>query len=250
MQQAPQRHQQRLSAPRHNEQARSYRGAAPAVQGAFHCGAIRATLRLFAFRLEPHEMSAFDSDSNGSDPFEPTQIAHRPVNARVPEKISRGAMSTGFLVSFGQHEFVLDFLQMMVRPPQLAGRVVLSPAVAAQFSATLKENLGRYEAAFGKPPAMPKPGPNERPRTPQEIYEDLKLTDDMLSGVYANAVMVGHTPAEFSLDFITSFFPTAAVTARIYLAAPRVPQLIDTLDQLIQQYNKTHPPEPPPASFP
>ncbi len=59
-----------------------------------------------------------------------------------------------------------------------------------------------------------------------------------MSGVYANAVMVGHTPAEFGVDFITSFFPNASVSARVYLAAPRIPQLIDTLSGLVAQFHR------------
>ena len=29
----------------------------------------------------------------------------------------------------------------------------------------------------------------------QEIYQDLRLPDEVLSGAYANAVMIGHSPA-------------------------------------------------------
>jgi hypothetical protein len=86
------------------------------------------------------------------------------------------------------------------------------------------------------PPGMPKNNPQEKPRPAQEIYDDVKISEDQMSGVYANTVMVGHTPAEFGLDFITSFIPHASVTARVYVAAPRVPQLIDTLSGLVNQY--------------
>ena len=61
-------------------------------------------------------------------------------------------------------------------------------------------------------PAVP-----EKPRPVQEIYDDLKIPEDVVSGVYANTVMVGHTPVEFGLDFITSFIPHAAVSARVWM---------------------------------
>ena len=101
------------------------------------------------------------------------------------------------------------------------------------------------EQQFGPPPTLPKGPVPEKPRPPQEIYDDLKIPEDVLSGVYANSVMVGHTPAEFGIDFITAFIPHAAVSARIYLSAPRVPQLIDTLQGLIVQYKKQHGPQGP-----
>jgi hypothetical protein len=173
------------------------------------------------------------------DPEAPQKVTHSHTSARVPERVSRGVIATGFLAYFGPNEFVIDFLQVIARPAFLAARVVLSPVVAEQFLAVLLENLARYTAQFGAPPAFPKVQ-TERPRSPQEVYDDLKISDDVLSGVYANTVMVGHTPAEFGIDFITSFLPHASVTARIYLAAPRVPLLIDTLAGLITQYKRQH----------
>ena len=175
--------------------------------------------------------------SNPSDDSSMQRIAHQPMSARVPEKIARGVTATGFLAYLGQQELVVDFLQFISRPPHLVARVVMTPAVAEQFLSVLRENLGRYTATFGAPPPIAK-NPNDKPRPAQEIYDDLKIQDDQLSGVYANAVMVGHTPAEFGVDFITSFFPTAAVSARVYLAAPRIPQLIETVAGLVQQHHR------------
>jgi hypothetical protein len=180
-------------------------------------------------------------------------------SARVPERVARGATATGFLAFFGPNEFVIDFLQFLSRPANLVARVVMTPAVAEQFLGVLKENLARFEQQFGPPPAMPKPAVPEKPRSAQEIYDELKISEDVISGTYANTVMVGHTPVEFGLDFITSFMPHAAVSARVYIAAPRVPQLIDTLSGLITQYKRQQqglaasppppPPPPPPPNF-
>ncbi len=71
------------------------------------------------------------------------RIAHAPMSARVPEKIARGVTATGFLAYLGQQELVLDFLQFIGRPPQLAARVVMTPPVAEQFLNVLRENLSR-----------------------------------------------------------------------------------------------------------
>jgi hypothetical protein len=178
----------------------------------------------------------------GEQPSEPpvTRFAHNPTSARVPEKIARGVTATDFMAFFGPNEFVIDFLQLLSRPPTLVARVALSPNVAEQFVGVLRENLMRYQQQFGAPPAMPRGKPPEKPRPPQEIYDDVKIPEDVVSGVYANSVMVGHSPAEFGIDFITAFIPHAAVSARIYVAAPRVPQLIETLSGLVTQYKKQH----------
>src|SRR5690606_4201839 len=58
------------------------------------------------------------------------------------------------------------------------------------------------------PPDPAAQGPAGQPAirrpTPQEIYADLKIPDAVLSGAYANGVMIGHGASEFVLDFLTS----------------------------------------------
>src|SRR3954462_14843691 len=109
----------------------------------------------------------------GSNPQEqPEQVhrfAHNPTSARVPERVARGATATGFLAFFGPNEFVIDFLQFITRPAHLIARVVMTPVVAEQFLAVLRQSLGQYQNQHGNPAPLPKP-PGERPRAPQEIY--------------------------------------------------------------------------------
>src|SRR5438046_2616536 len=109
------------------------------------------------------------------------RFAHSPTSARVPERVARGATATAFMPFFGPNEFVIDFLQFISRPANLVARVVMAPAVAEQFLGVLRENLSRYQAQFGAPPAMPKPAQPEKPRPAQEIYDDIKIPDDVLS---------------------------------------------------------------------
>ncbi|MBU6173398.1 MAG: DUF3467 domain-containing protein [Planctomycetes bacterium] len=85
--------------------------------------------------------------------------------------------------------------------------------------------------AGSPPPAQP---PAQNPNTPrrqnpQEVYDELKLRDEILSGSYANAVMIGHGPFEFSFDFITNFYPQSAVSSRVYMASGHVGRLLDSL---------------------
>lgn len=105
--------------------------------------------------------------------------------------------------------------------------------------------------APGSPPAPGAP-PVRRP-TPQEIYDDLKIPDSVLSGAYANGVMIGHGASEFVLDFLTSFYPQSAVSARVFLAAGQVPRLLDSLHHAMRQLHqqrKPHAGGPPPQSPP
>jgi hypothetical protein len=140
------------------------------------------------------------------------------------------------IVHDGPTEFVIDFLQGLSRPPQIAARVVLAPQTMSNFITALRENLGRYSQAFGPPPPLPKPSA-PRP-TVQELYDNFKLTDEQLSGSYANGVMVGHSPAEFLFDFVTGFYPTAAVSSRVFLAAPQVPPALEAFINAFRQFEQ------------
>lgn len=160
-------------------------------------------------------------------------VQHTPVGARLPDRVAQGVFSTGVIVLEGSDEFVVDFLQGLNRPPRVATRVVMSPNVMSQFANALRENLQKFERAFGPPKSLPTPNVEHRPNV-QDIYQDLRLPDEMLSGCYANTVMIGHSPSEFFFDFITRFYPTAAVSARVYLAASQVPPMLSALTTSLQ----------------
>ncbi|RMG37740.1 MAG: DUF3467 domain-containing protein [Planctomycetota bacterium] len=188
------------------------------------------------------------------------QVRHRSIGALVPERVARGVFSTGAVILNGAHEFIIDFLLRMNKPHQIAARVVLPPGVVPRFILALQDNLKTYERRFGaipKPPA-PKPDPqaelgvseqtvqagspataaNKPQVSAEELYEQLKFSDEELAGSYANAVMIAHTAAEFSFDFITTFFPRSVVCKRVFLSAPNVPRLLDSLQQSYEQYRQ------------
>ena len=93
-----------------------------------------------------------------------------------------------------------------------------------------------------------------RRQNPQEVYDDLKLRDEILSGAYANAVMIGHGPYEFSFDFITNFYPQSAVSCRVYLASGHIFRLLESLraswEQLKPRLSQGNPPPNPPPQSP
>lgn len=158
------------------------------------------------------------------------EVQHRQLSARVPEAVARGVFSTGAIIIGGATEFVLDFCLRMVRPHQVVARVVLPPPVLPQMIAALNESIAGYEARLGPIPPLPAPA-SERTPSLQEVYEELKLSDEQLSGAYANVVMIAYGGAEFCLDFVSGFFPRSAVSSRVYMAAPHVLRLRDSLTQ-------------------
>lgn len=166
------------------------------------------------------------------------RVQHTSVTARVPEKVARGVFSTGVIIIDGPYEFVIDYVMALAQPKAVVARVVMSPVVLEQFIAALKDNIGKYEARFGPIPATPKPPQPQRQPTVQEIYDDLKLGEEMNSGVYANAVLINHGPTEFSFDFITRFFPNAAVSARVFMAAGQAPRMLESLGVSLNRYKQ------------
>ena len=202
-------------------------------------------------------------EANDDNPEQPPQnrevvsqeVQNTHIGALVPEGIAAGVFTTGAVVLNGPHEFILDFLLRMSKPQQVAARVVLPPAVVPRFIAALRDNLNNYTQRFGNPvmpgtPAHPMCPPAtaeayqqqlQQPQqqgSAQELYEQLKIKDTELSGAYANAVMIGHTATEFLFDFITTFFPRSVVSARVYMSAPNVPRLLESLTHSFEQFQR------------
>ena len=194
------------------------------------------------------------------------QVRHSNVSARVPEEIGAGVFSNGVLILTGTFEIVLDFLLRLGEPHRVVARVVLPIPVARQFVMAMQDNLRNYEERFG-PPMMPRfrptgevpvakdlgisggpiPGvseslhPENTPAPPggsapsiDDIYSDLRIADSILAGRYANAVLIRHSATEFSFDFLTNIYPRSAVSARVHMAAPNVPGMLQSLIRSVQ----------------
>ncbi|MBS0211449.1 MAG: DUF3467 domain-containing protein [Planctomycetes bacterium] len=201
------------------------------------------------------------------DPSDPQKYEMAPVSARIPTQASHWILATEVIVFQAPTEFVIDFLTRLGKPHIVAARVIISPPVFGQVIGALRENLGMYTSRFGPPAPLPvvsqpppgaagivgsqphgKPHATENRVTIDDVYADLKLPDEMLSGVYANAVMIGHTATEFWFDFITNFFPRSAVSCRICMSAQHVPGLLHSLTgafEAAQRRAQEPPPEPP-----
>lgn len=217
------------------------------------------------------------NDPTGDPPEEgPQQVRSSHIGALVPAHVSRGIFSTGVAVLQGNHEFIVDFLLQMQQPQQVAARVILPPVVVGQFLQALTENISKYESRFGEivlpvaqgesaPATFEQPGITNSPpaaaespagsgitvpdgprHSAEDLYDQLRLPEDVMSGQYANAVMIGHTASEFSFDFIATFYPRSVVVQRVFLAAPNVPRLRDSLAQSFEQFRRRtgDPPQP------
>ena len=183
--------------------------------------------------------------------------------------------------------FLLDFLSMIVAPQQVAARIVMTASSFVQFLAALRTNVGHYEGQFGplavrqtagavgpRPapagpshgvvdtppltigPGMPVPeSPETGPAATSspnitELYDQVKFPEEILPGVFANAVMIRHSPEEFCFDFIANLFPRPVVVSRVYMAAGRVPSLMEAMSSAAQRYQQHGPGSPPPPPPP
>ncbi|TWT66207.1 DUF3467 domain-containing protein [Allorhodopirellula solitaria] len=186
-----------------------------------------------------------NSDHPEPHPDQPSPDENPALRARIPDHVAGGSFSTGAIVMTGPTEFIIDFLQTVGRPHRVAARVVLPHPVMPQFVEALQTNLDIYRSRFGEPSSpSANPDPEQRRPSPQELYDDLKLPDETLSGAYATGVMIGHGATEFGLDFLTNFFPQSAVSARVYLSAGQVPRLLDSLKGAIRQLQERRNPPP------
>lgn len=172
-------------------------------------------------------------DLSNYKPQPPSQPS-QPLSARVPEKVARGVFTTGQVVLDGPKEFVVDFFQHLTRPHQVVARVVMTPSTVAELIAALRQNIENFTRSFGPPPVLPLPAPGRT--SLQDLYDNFKVPDDMLSGVYANGVLIGHSPSEFFMDFLTGFFPAAAVSARVFLPAGQAPRFLSALENGMRQH--------------
>lgn len=73
--------------------------------------------------------------------------------------------------------------------------------------------------------------PNEEQQQMQ-----LKITDEVSRGVYANAALINHTREEFTLDFVGAFPPSALVVARVHTSPGHLKRLIAALTENLKRY--------------
>lgn len=64
----------------------------------------------------------------------------------------------------------------------------------------------------------------------------VKVTDEILRGVYANMLQVAHTPEEFVLDFMNLLPPSGIVNARVILSPQHMKRIVAALQENLKRY--------------
>lgn len=73
-------------------------------------------------------------------------------------------------------------------------------------------------------------------QTQQQIQ--IKITDEILKGVYANMAIISHSQEEFVLDFM-NVYPAQAqgiVNARVVLSPQHVKRIVEAMKENIKKY--------------
>jgi hypothetical protein len=71
------------------------------------------------------------------------------VNIKIGDEEQKGRYSNLLRIAHSREEFILDFINLV--PPQgvVTARIITSPGHLKRILRALKENLDRYEAAYG-----------------------------------------------------------------------------------------------------
>lgn len=72
----------------------------------------------------------------------------------------------------------------------------------------------------------------------KQIQVQVKVTDEVLKGVYANMLQVGHTQEEFVLDFMNILPPQGIISSRIIISPTHMKRMIAALQDNIDRYEE------------
>ena len=74
------------------------------------------------------------------------------LNVELTDEIAEGIYSNLAMIAHSNSEFVIDFIRLMPGVPKakVKSRIIMTPDHAKRLLAALKDNLEKYELAFGK----------------------------------------------------------------------------------------------------
>ena len=72
----------------------------------------------------------------------------------------------------------------------------------------------------------------------QQQQVQVKITDEVLRGVYANMAQVAHSPEEFVLDFMNVFGGAGIVTSRVIVSPQHMKRLVAALQENVKRYEE------------
>ena len=73
------------------------------------------------------------------------------INIELTEDVAEGIYSNLAMIAHSNSEFVIDFIRLMPGVPKakVKSRIVITPEHAKRLLFALKDNIEKYEAAFG-----------------------------------------------------------------------------------------------------
>lgn len=73
---------------------------------------------------------------------------------------------------------------------------------------------------------------------PQQQQIQIKASDEVLRGVYANMAQVMHTGEEFVLDFLSVYPPAGSLNARVIVSPSHMKRMVAALADNLAKYEK------------
>jgi hypothetical protein len=93
----------------------------------------------FSFTIKLIRMNAEQQNPEGA------------IDVELSEEIAEGIYANLAMIAHSNSEFILDFIRMMPGVPKakVKSRIILTPEHAKRLLEALRENISRYEEAYG-----------------------------------------------------------------------------------------------------
>jgi len=97
------------------------------------------------------------------DDTTPDNEQQQQINVELSDEVAEGIYSNLAMIAHSNSEFVVDFIRLMPGIPKakVKARIIMTPDHAKRLLLALKDNIDKYEKAFGKIE-----GGNDAPRFP------------------------------------------------------------------------------------
>lgn len=185
------------------------------------------------------------------------------IRFRADDDTRIGVFASGLMVFSGPHEFVLDFIQNMEVPTRVVARITVArPAMGAMLDVirqvvelppasspaanlvTIRSPVREVASAANEnpaPPAASGAASAGRPipisvqipaQEPRNVYDDIKISDAVRKGVYANSLVTAHNDHLFRMDFVAKFCPDSVLASRVYLTRAEASGIRATLEHV------------------
>ncbi|SEJ38174.1 Protein of unknown function [Cyclobacterium xiamenense] len=86
------------------------------------------------------------------DDTTPDNEQQQQINVELSDEVAEGIYSNLAMIAHSNSEFVVDFIRLMPGIPKakVKARIIMTPDHAKRLLLALKDNIEKYEKAFGK----------------------------------------------------------------------------------------------------